>query len=316
MDDPELLLARVESLLSYACRSQFILIPVFPEPTAVQAFRKAEHPMDLLDYGERGWCRLEAYVFLCLGEITGEAVSCCGYGLLFQCRVDGDGDFNEELETEGTSQSCLGFTSSYEQLKPLMSGAATHFKREQLPSSGKLTAESDRTVIRATEKRIQNVYCRYAILSATEGHLTDRKRTHFVMDAKQLSCAHMPLLITELRRIQSDNKLRKLALRGNQLHCLGVLQLLRGVVCQEGSELEELDLQDNQLGDGAAVRQDAVGAVESGPCARCNLSSSRDAEALVEIAALLGSPSCAKLSVLKLSGNQLACSAAVIVQAG
>ncbi|CAE8627447.1 unnamed protein product [Polarella glacialis] len=157
-DIPELLLAGVESLLSYASRSQFILIPVFPQPAAVQAFQDAEHPMDLLDYGERGWCRLEAYVFLCLGEITGRAVSCCGYGLLFQCKDSKV--FGEEFKALGTKQGCFGFKSSYEQLKPLMGGSAA-FKREQLPSSGKFTVESDRVLILASEARIQNVYCRH-----------------------------------------------------------------------------------------------------------------------------------------------------------
>ncbi|CAE8722333.1 unnamed protein product [Polarella glacialis] len=37
---------------------------------------------------------------------------------------------------------------------------------------------------------------------------------------------------------------------------------------------------------------------------------------LMEVAALLASPACAKLKVLKLSGNFLASSAAVLVQAG
>ncbi|CAE8616137.1 unnamed protein product [Polarella glacialis] len=304
-DIPELLLAGVESLLSYASRSQFILIPVFPKPAAVQAFQDAEHPMDLLDYGERGWCRLEAYVFLCLGEITGQAVSCCGYGLLFQCKDSNV--FSEELKALGTKQGCFGFKSSYEQLKPLMSGSAA-FKREQLPSSGKFSVESDRVVILATEARIQNVYCRHAILSATAEYLNLKDhmtRSQFALDAKQLTCAQMPLLITQLQRIQmplqdtqfkrtqSFSYLRKLSLQSNQLRLSGLYQLLKHFVCQpEGSELQELNLKDNQLGEGVMPRK------------------------LVEVAALLRSPSCARLRVLKLSGNQLASSAAVLVKAG
>ncbi|CAE8585957.1 unnamed protein product [Polarella glacialis] len=250
-------LAGVESLLSYASRSQFILIPVFPEPAAVQAFQEAEHPMDLLDYGERGWCRLEAYVFLCLGEITGQAVSCCGYGLLFKCSVSDV--FSEELKAPG---------SSYEQLKPLMSYSAS-FKREQLPSGGRFTVESDRAVILAIEAQIQNVYGRHAILTATEKHLSLKRHLgphgtyeaslgQFALDAKQLTCDQMPLLIEQLQRIQSHSKLRKLSLRSNQLRLSGLHQLLKDFVCQpEGSELQELDMQDNLLGDGDPAAAEA-----------------------------------------------------------
>ena len=51
----------IMSLIAFAAQSHVLLIPVYPDPISVQAFASAQHPSDLLDYGERAWCRLEAY---------------------------------------------------------------------------------------------------------------------------------------------------------------------------------------------------------------------------------------------------------------
>ena len=34
----------------------------------------------LLNYGERAWCRLETYIFMCLADITGKATHVYGFG--------------------------------------------------------------------------------------------------------------------------------------------------------------------------------------------------------------------------------------------
>ena len=59
----------IASLISYAARSDLIITPVQTEPTAMESFAKASHPTDLHNYGERAWCRLETYMFMCVGEI-------------------------------------------------------------------------------------------------------------------------------------------------------------------------------------------------------------------------------------------------------
>ena len=57
-DDPEQQKLGIASLISYAARSDLIITPVQTEPTAMTAFAAASHPADLVNYGERAWCRL------------------------------------------------------------------------------------------------------------------------------------------------------------------------------------------------------------------------------------------------------------------
>ncbi|KAG8458276.1 hypothetical protein KFE25_001568 [Diacronema lutheri] len=70
----------ISSLITYAARSSFVLIPVEPTEEAMSALHAARHPIDLIDYGERAWCRCEIYVFVCLAEVTRRAVAVYGYG--------------------------------------------------------------------------------------------------------------------------------------------------------------------------------------------------------------------------------------------
>ena len=48
----------------YAARSDLVLTPVQSEPEAMKAYSTANHPVDLVNYGERAWCRLETYMFM------------------------------------------------------------------------------------------------------------------------------------------------------------------------------------------------------------------------------------------------------------
>ena len=48
-----------------AARSDTVLTPVQSEEKAIEAFTKAEHPADLINYGERAWCRLELFAHMC-----------------------------------------------------------------------------------------------------------------------------------------------------------------------------------------------------------------------------------------------------------
>lgn len=59
------------------------MTPVQDEPTTIAAFSKADHPADLVNYGERAWCRLETYIFMCVGEVTQRSIACYGYGKAF-----------------------------------------------------------------------------------------------------------------------------------------------------------------------------------------------------------------------------------------
>ena len=42
-----------------AMRSDYVLIPVYPCLKDSRVLQTAVHPYDLVNYGERAWCRLE-----------------------------------------------------------------------------------------------------------------------------------------------------------------------------------------------------------------------------------------------------------------
>ncbi|KAG8461039.1 hypothetical protein KFE25_003608 [Diacronema lutheri] len=69
----------IESLVTYAARSSYVLIPVEPTAEAASALNVATHPIELVNYGERAWCRLEIYVFVCLCEVMGLAAVVYAY---------------------------------------------------------------------------------------------------------------------------------------------------------------------------------------------------------------------------------------------
>ena len=136
--------------------------------------------MHLDNYGNRAWCRLEVYVFSCLVEIQSRPISCFAFGLHMPW-LKTESEISEELMTTGKSGrgaastfsgsfvNCFLKPSSKERLVPLFghaSGAA--FATTYLPSSGDLTVEDDRDVVRAIEEIIQTAYSTFAIKIETD----------------------------------------------------------------------------------------------------------------------------------------------------
>ena len=169
-DDGEELQKGVDSLIGYAAQSNYFLIPVFPDTEAVKAFVQATHPMELVNYGNRAWCRLEVYVFSCLVEIMGREITCFAYGLHVRSIKAGE-NFSEELMATGKSRrgaassfcgSCTRYfwgSSNKEKLKPLFghkNGALFAKTYTYMPSSGDLTVEDDH--VRGIETIIQRSY--------------------------------------------------------------------------------------------------------------------------------------------------------------
>ena len=74
-DDTELQAKGINSLIAYAAQSSYVLTPVHPSPADTAAFSKATHPGQLVNYGERAWCRIESYVFLCLAEAETSSIA-------------------------------------------------------------------------------------------------------------------------------------------------------------------------------------------------------------------------------------------------
>ena len=81
-DDHELQVRGINSLIAYAAQSNAIVIPVHPSTEENAAFAKAEHPTDLVNYGDRAWCRLETYMFMCVGEILMRPIHSYAFGQL------------------------------------------------------------------------------------------------------------------------------------------------------------------------------------------------------------------------------------------
>jgi hypothetical protein len=153
---------------------------VFPEADAIKAFVEATHPMQLVNYGNRAWCRLEVYVFSCLVEIMGREITCFAYGLHMPKLKAGE-EISEELMVTGKSGRGAASTfsgsfvnfflkpSSKERLVPLFghnNGAL--FAKTYMPSSGDLTVEDDRSVVHGIEQVIQQSYSTMAIKKAID----------------------------------------------------------------------------------------------------------------------------------------------------
>jgi hypothetical protein len=151
-------------------------------------------------------------------------------------------------------------TMSHEQLRPLLStygakqhgaaGAApehgAHFVRNELPSSGKLTYESDRAKIVQVETEIRRWFVDHAILSAKarfraqKGH----ERT-YELRSKQVGCQQTQVLTRALLGDPDLSKLSKLDLAGNLFGHLGVQGLLPLLVSPAASSLTALNLSYN-----------------------------------------------------------------------
>ena len=160
---------------------------MFPEPVAIKAFVEATHPMQLVNYGNRAWCRLEVYVFSCLVEITGREITCFAYGLHMP-KLKAGAEISEELMVTGTDArgarrfiGCLG-AASRERLVPLFGHTdGALFAKTYMPSSGDLTIEHDRETVRSIETIIQRTYSTFAIKNEiqrlTQRHNPSKART-------------------------------------------------------------------------------------------------------------------------------------------
>ena len=60
--------------------------------------------MDLMNYGERAWCRLEVYVFLCLAETSGNHLAAFAYGL--SASKLGQRPITKSVAQSGAVQEC------------------------------------------------------------------------------------------------------------------------------------------------------------------------------------------------------------------
>jgi hypothetical protein len=310
----------VDSLIGYAAKSDYFLIPVFPEADAIKAFVEATHPMQLVNYGNRAWCRLEVYVFSCLVEIMGREITCFAYGLHMPKLKAGE-EISEELMVTGKTgrgaASTFGGTlinfflkpSSKERLVPLFghnNGAL--FAKTYMPSSGDLTVEDDRSVVHGIEQVIQQSYSTMAIKKEV-GRLTTQGTDKRVcgLASKQIHDGDVKVLTTSLEGDSPPpGQIRMLVLRDNMLTAKGVKAILRDyITAQEGGrQVEILDLGGNPIGPAGAMLFSRLLVDGGGNCALKKLSlasTELGAAGVLDVASWLGTAT--QLQELDLGGN-------------
>jgi len=289
-DDKSLQEKGIQSLVSYAARSDLVLTPVQSEAAAIEAFTAAEHPADLVNYGERAWCRLETYIFMCLSEMLMRPIHYYGFGKVIPSRRPGtldccmphagkpqwslkrlssdttdmelvkahaEGERKEQPSTPAddthASNMNIGMQSSqrisqhshrssstrsmamtsrggglFGRRKSIdtadtvadgvVRGRGVSFAESQLPSSGALTVEGDRPVIREIERKLSKGYVFFAILSqCTLVRITsdDDESVSFTLRGKQVRARDLPMLETNLHRMPFLARLVELDLSCN-----------------------------------------------------------------------------------------------------
>ena len=201
-DDPKTQKLGVQSLIAWASRVDVLLVPVKPALADCEAFDAADAPAGLRNYGERAWCRLECYVFLCLAEMAGVRLKCFGYGAsaarLPRAERDranrrADGHLSARVaETGVVDDACLPTPARVELLKLLVPDVGVAFAADMLPSAGELFDERDRADIKKVEHDVSEIYCEHTIRHACHVYRQGRD-PKLALYGKQLSDASVPL---------------------------------------------------------------------------------------------------------------------------
>jgi len=240
-DDPQLQMLGVQSLVHWAMLSDFLLIPSFPRKEDSHAFRHAVLPTQLLNYGERAWCRLEAYIFLCVSEAEGKPLRCFGFG-----NATG-GEISSTQAKTGQRTMCFGmYPKSCESLRRLAGSKGSEWYLHDLPSSGELSCEDDRRVVLGVEKMVSGLYSE-CILRIVR--VTHHSREKLSIASKQLRDEAAESLF---QVFPPDKIPSALSLFGNFIQGTGARALLEGIRLTH-QRLQHLDLSLNPLGDDGAI---------------------------------------------------------------
>ena len=210
-----------------------VLTPVHPNPKAVRAFASAAHPIELENYGERAWCRLETYVFMCLAEVTMRPTLLFAFGLCYKVKATTK-EIPEDLALNGRgSNPWTAWAMPREQLKLLTSSHTTgaKFNQAELPSSGVLTVEVDRAVIHQIEDEVHDTYTDFVMLAESERFRAqaDAMRT-FSLHGKQIRDQDFDLMADLLKRPDIGLFLHKLDLAQNLFEAAGATKLVENII--------------------------------------------------------------------------------------
>lgn len=301
-DNKERQHAGIASLISYVARSSFVLVPVQDEPLSISAFARAMHPIALVNYGERAWCRLETYAFLCLSEITRVPLNCYGYGLApllpgMEAYIPAcmHREVLRRLVPDGVNKQSSSIHGA-------------HFDLGELPSSGEVTVASDTSKIKVIEEDMRVSYVQSAILVERARFVaTLKNESAFELQGKQLTDAEIPFLSDVLRSVALSTDaptLIALRLDGNLLSDAGFPKILDEAVREHTETLHELSISNN-----IGIGHEAMKALARWLPTATNLKALYIAECGLlgnELGELVGALSeCPHLRVLDLHGNKL-----------
>lgn len=252
----------IDSLLSYATHSNFVLIPAGYGGTAVKHLKACQHPMDLPNYGERAWTRLEIFAFACLAQIKGRGAQVYGVAVKRvrrppspvvgqrHSRVAPHGDPSPERWGRWHAPAFGGRDLV---IRPLMSSLTRtegelRFAGSELPSAGEVTVEADRGKILQAETSVRSFYVRKVL----DGEIrrieksAGRATRHLICERCQVADDQMPYLCQSLTALPCFARVESINLGGNLIGDEGIATLFEEVVCTpEAKSLVKLVLDQN-----------------------------------------------------------------------
>ena len=165
-DDPVQQAAGINSLLTYALRSEYLLIPVYPRKADSASLAKAAHPFELLNFGERAWCRLEIFVFSCVAQLKQIDVKCYACGVEVPKYLP-DERIDEQMKVHAMVPAmfpCLPRTRRT-CLRQLFKQGDAWFTPEYRPSAGRVSREGDRALVLQIEEDVREFASTYQIMA-------------------------------------------------------------------------------------------------------------------------------------------------------
>ena len=196
----------VRSLIHWATQCDAMLVPTAEDEVT------ADWPEGIPDYGTRGWCRGEYFVFALSSAIRGRA---------------------DEVELYAASTS--GALKRFNQVD-FQGGTAN-----DMPEQGAFSVEDDREKVKGLQDEMISAFGVAVIGQACAG-----KPKEVELSFKMLRAEHMPALV---RQIEGGAlaECRELDLRANGIGDEGATALAAALPKMSG--LQKLDLDDNRIGD-------------------------------------------------------------------
>jgi len=239
-DDLEMKLKGVESLIKYATLCDYMLVPTEEDKML------PPQPEKIPEYGRRGWCRCEYFIFSSWCEMQNK-----GDVQLYAASLDGTLRQYKKVVVRGEDGV--------------------------LPSQGDFVVENDRSLVEGLEERMVSAYGSTVLVNACKAK---SKSASLHKNARMIRALHIPALgeaLTQYRVtaldlsqnqlgddvavaladvLRSNGILTELRLKNNEIGNEGATALAEGA--QGNTMLITLDLRHNKIGSEAIAQLRAV----------------------------------------------------------